>query len=353
MGGGPEHILQQIREQSNVDKCTVFVVCPRDDPYYQRFSSLIGTDNMLIIPHRKVSLFSLFGLFLFVIKKNIDIVHSHGKGAGIYGRIVSLMAFRTCVHTFHGLHIAPYNAFHRNVYIILEKVLGKFTKKIICVSEGEFCLIKENRIVDERKMIKIENGVHVPEEIEKLEERPSLRILTVSRFDYQKNPQLLVEIAEEIKASRNQGKLEMAVIGDGEMFESCESLINEKSLNDIISLLGPSNQPRTEMSKSDVFLSTSRWEGMPLAVLEAMSEGLPVVATDVVGNSDVIKHGKNGLLFPSGNAKAGYGALSLMLDPQFRGRCSHLARESVMENYSVLRMVEETMGVYEEVLLRK
>ena len=106
------------------------------------------------------------------------------------------------------------------------------------------------------------------------------------------------------------------------------------------------------MAEADVFLSTSRWEGMPLAVLEAMSEGLPVVATKVVGNLDVMQENVEGIFFKDDDATSALLALEKMLSNEYRLKCSDAARKSVEENYSLSKMVNETVRVYQDILIK-
>ena len=106
------------------------------------------------------------------------------------------------------------------------------------------------------------------------------------------------------------------------------------------------------MSESDIFLSTSRWEGMPLAVLEAMSEGLPLVATKVSGNDDVMQNGVEGLFFKNNDASSAILAIEKMMNQEFRLSCSKAAHKNILKNFSVTKMVNETVYLYKTILLK-
>jgi glycosyltransferase involved in cell wall biosynthesis len=350
-GGGPEHVYQQILHQVERQNIKAFLACPNDYPYYERYSKKVGSGNVVIIPHRKFNVLKLFSLVKFIRANKIDAVHSHGKGAGLYGRLIRIFSGIPCIHTFHGLHVGEYSSLKKHIYIALEWFLGVFTKRVICVSHGELESIKSEGIVPANKLIQIDNGVKVPDRVHARVLRSPLNILAVNRFDDQKNPELLIAIAEAIKTSSLHGKVKILVIGDGNRFSQCQKSIDDKSLNDILTLFGPTTNPRKFMAEADAFLSTSRWEGMPLAVLEAMSEGLPVVATRVVGNVDVMQDHVEGVFYKDDDASSALLAFEKILSNEFRLKCSDAARKNVVENFSVSKMVNETVQVYKDILI--
>jgi len=114
---------------------------------------------------------------------------------------------------------------------------------------------------------------------------------------------------------------------------------------------GFQSNPRSYLQGAGCYLSTSRWEGMPLAVLEAMAEGVPVVASDVVGNRDAVEHGITGLLFSlDDHSAAARQILALKSDGALRHTMGKAAHQAVRERFSLERMARETVKVYQEVL---
>jgi len=97
-GGGPEHIFQLINQLIN--GYNFFIACPKDFPYYERYSQLVGEDNIFEIPHRKINVFSILKLSSFIGKNKIDLIHSHGKGAGIYSRLLFFLTGKPIVGHF-------------------------------------------------------------------------------------------------------------------------------------------------------------------------------------------------------------------------------------------------------------
>jgi glycosyltransferase involved in cell wall biosynthesis len=225
--------------------------------------------------------------------------------------------------------------------------MGFKTKYGISVSKGESDLILSAGLLRRRSLIIIENGVALPALRKKEPRDKYLRIIAVNRYDEQKNPELLIDIALLLKGNL---PFRINVIGVGERFSSCKKKIKELQLDDVISLDGPTDMPREKFRDANVFLSTSRWEGMPLAVLEAMSEGLPVVLSDVVGNRDIVKDNVSGLLYDVEDATAAADAIKKLNCPSFRRRLGEGARLRVEERYSDQRMFEETAELYRKVV---
>lgn len=348
-GGGPEHVFLQVMEQIKRDGIECFVACPDDYPYNARYSELVGNSKVTQLPHRAFSIVSIINILRFIRRHKIQILHSHGKGAGIYGRLLSFLSRTPSVHTFHGLHVGEYNWLQKKIYIAIEKILGVLTKKVVCVSSGERELILSHNLIAEKKLQLIDNGVFIPNYEFPANHTGRLKVLSVSRFDEQKNPELLLDISREINATNLRDKVQIIVIGEGEKFSSCRDIIDTEGLNGVICLHGTTTSPRQFMHEADVFLSTSKWEGMPIAVLEAMSEGLPVVATKVVGNIDVMSNHVEGVLFDLEDVKGAVNAISAMLDDDFRGKCGRSAHATATLKFSAEKMVTHTLKVYSQV----
>ncbi len=346
IGGGPEQLYQLTQALAPAVQTTI--ACPDDAPYADRFRGLQGVPQVITIPHRAFHTRALWQLIRHVQAGDFHIIHSHGKGAGLYSRSVAAMTGVPCVHTFHGLHIDSYGLVKRQAYLSLERAMGSVTQAIIAVSQGEAKLLGEARLFPDHKLHIIENGVEISEIFIQRDYTMPMRVLSVSRFNYQKNTELCLDIAAHLKEA--DAKVQIQVIGSGECFEACHARILHQSLGGFISLVGATNKPREFMQKADVLLSTSRWEGLPLAVLEAMSEGVIPVLSDVVGNRDTVAGGElSQLLFVSGHAREAATLLMALADcpPPRLKYLSALAREHVKSRYSATRMAANTLALYE------
>ncbi len=340
LGGGPEHLYQLLRHKP--DTVEAFVACPSDKPYRDRYCAIVGEGNTTDLPHRSFSLGSLLKIAALIRRSDVDVLHSHGKGAGLYARLLGLITGRPVVHTFHGLHIGEYSAASKSLYLLLERALGFLTRKAICVSQGEAAQIRKAGFVSPDKLTVIPNGIEIPTAVTRpLWDGGMLRILAVNRFDHQKNPDLMIDIA---CALFQKIDFRLDVIGTGDRIKEIRAKVQQEGLAEKIRIVGGVPNPRDYFRQAHVFLSTSRWEGMPLAVLEAMSEGLFVLATDVVGNADVIQSGSNGYLF-----KTPEDATQILntLTPESWKHVADRARKDAKANYSATVMAEKTFQTLE------
>lgn len=342
IGGGPEHLFQLLRAYGS--RAAVMVACPDDAPYFARYQGLANVTEVVEIPHRRFQLSTLMQLRALVKAQGVQVIHSHGKGAGLYGRLLAALTGVPCLHTFHGLHVGEYGPAKRAVYLGIERVLGWFTRAAICVSAGEDAQIAKAGFLPAAKRHIIDNGVEVPASLSNRAMDDVLRIVAVNRFDPQKNPALLVKIAERLR-DRIGDDFVLTVMGQGDQFDAIAGDLVMAGL-DQVQLIGPSTVPRDILRQHDLFLSTSLWEGMPLAVLEAMSEGLVPVVTDVVGNRDVVVHGQTGWLYPADDADA---AARLLIDARDTWQATRqAAHAAIAADYSVQRMADRTLGLTEK-----
>ncbi|MCA0942770.1 glycosyltransferase [Salipiger pacificus] len=349
VGGGPEHLYQLCKALG--DRVEVTIACPREEPYWDKFLSLENFEGISEIPKRKLSISSVLSLCRIVKRSDIRVVHSHGKGAGIYSRLIGLITQRPVVHTFHGLHVAEYGRFRRFLYISLEKFLSKMTRACICVSEGELTAISDAKIAPAKKLSVINNGVTIPAGPRDFSQDVALNIVSVTRYNYQKNPDLLIDIADELSSMGL--KFRLVVLGDGEQDDVArvKQLATDRGIDKLVDFVGGVSNPRDYFTNADIFLSTSRWEGLPLAVLEAMSEGATVVASKVVGNSDAIVHDHSGKLFSVDNAREAAEMICKLTAEDHR-RLRDNAYRKVSREFSVDAMAQKTFGVYGSVCLR-
>ncbi len=350
-GGGPEHIFRLLKNLQ--DQFNFFVAAPNDFPYYARYSELAGKENVLVIPHRRFRLLSLFKLIRFVKKKKIDIIHSHGKGAGVYSRLIRWFINVKVIHTFHGIHIENYNSLQRGLYLMLERFFAKKTDRFINVSCGENDLTKNYHIAPADKLVIIENGVEIPDikvSENNFEQNPKI-VVSFSRFDYAKNSELLIPILLRLKELKQIDKFRILVYGEGPDQIKLKEMIALNNLEEYIFLKGITTETSKVLLNSFCYISTSRWEGMPLGVLEAYAHGLPVIATNVTGNFDVIEDKIDGLLFDINKPfNASKLLVELSNDKNQWTDFSIRAKEKAENKYSIERTAAETKGLYLKVL---
>ena len=131
LGGGTKHMFML---GENLDsEFNVFYGIPKNS----NFENHLEPNIHIEISERKLSFIDIFKLIVFIKSKSIDIIHAHGKGAGIISRILKIFTFRPLIYTFHGIHLKCHSRLMRITYIIYEFLLGGLDSIKILVSESE------------------------------------------------------------------------------------------------------------------------------------------------------------------------------------------------------------------------
>lgn len=349
-GGAPEHVFQLVKALE--DQVEFHIACPADRPYYQRFITMLGQDRILEIPHRRLTFSALKAMARVVREKNIDLIHSHGKGGGVYGRPVALATGRKVVYTQHGMSPdAKFKHWFLDYNVWLDFILGKFTDASICVSEGEKIETVAQHVAKPHELTVIPNGV--PNGLQRHHVNTAgqpLSLVSVSRFDAQKNPDELLEIIDHLSRRNIPCGFHMTVLGVGAGKAEFEKELVNRSLENLVTMAGAVSDVRRVFRRSDMLVSTSTWEGMPLAVLEAMSEGLPIVASNVVGNRDVVDDGESGYLYPLGDPESAVDAIVKLTDASIRQSFGEAGRKIIGTHHSIAHMAEQTLRLYRKIL---
>ena len=231
--------------------------------------------------------FQLRKLFLEI---QPDIIHLHSSKAGVIGRWAKFLTFRktNVFYTPHGYAFLrqDISVSKRKFYKFVEKYTQKiFGGTTIACGDTEYEIAKGFG-----KSVLVRNGIDF-KAIEKkyvFIKNEKLTFGIVGRITAQKNPKLFNEIAKRYP------EFNFIWIGDGELRHE----ITAQNIQ-ISGWFYDMNEVYSWINKMDVFLQTSLWEGLPLAVLEAMALRKPVVAKNVIGNKDIVQNGKNGFLFDS------------------------------------------------------
>jgi len=344
-GGGPQHVDLSVNNLS--EEFNIYIACPNDKPYYDKWKQNAKVKNIFVLPHRKFSFKKLIELSNFIKKNNIGIIHSHGKGAGIYSRLLKIFNFNIrVVHTLHGFHIKEYSRMKKIIYIFIERLLALCTNKFINVSKGEQEICLKYKLYPINKSIVIYNGIKQLKKIVDAKKRLKLEnkfiITTISRFDYQKNMSFAYKIAKRFKDNK---KIIFLWVGDGNDKKILEKQAKIDNLNIIFT--GFTKDIPLYLSATDIYLSTSRWEGLPYALIEAQSLGIPIIATDVIGNNEVVQHNKNGFLFTTVE-EARNAIENLIKYPSIYNKFSKNALQHYKDNFEIQHIIKQIVKEYKK-----
>jgi len=252
--------------------------------------------------------------------------------ASHHGRIEGFDKLREGAHTWVVNHLS------HGIVVVSNQTRQK------ALEEG----IKPEKIVIIPNGIKPVELTHIDREAIRKEmglNSQDIALLSVGRLVYQKAHEFLIAAMPQVLKTIPDVKAFLC--GDGVLKDDLKKQIHKLSLEKHVILLGAQTNVPRYLAAADLFLLPSRWEGLPIALLEAMSAGLPVVATRVEGVDEVVVDGVHGLLVepgsPEGLAKA---ILQLLTASGQRRRMSEAARERVLESYSVDQMCKQYLDLF-------
>lgn len=286
-----------------------------------------------------------------------DIVHTHSSKAGLLGRLAARIAgVPAVVHTVHGW------SFHdgmspvgRAVAVRLERLAARWTSALVVVTDNDADIGSAEGIGTWGQYVLVRSAVDVDGLRQAAASREQARTALgipegvpvmgcVTRLCEQKDPATLLRAARRVVDVRPEARL--VVVGDGPLRADVEAMVDELGLRGHVDLLGPRTDVATLLPGFDAFLLTSRWEGLPRAVIEAMAVGVPVVATDVGGIADAVTDGQTGLLAPAGDDGALAAAvLRIFGEAGLGARLAHAAGSRVDE-FDVAEMADRLEDLY-------
>ena len=291
---------------------------------------------------------SVYSIIKFISENNIDIIHSHS-------RFTNFLFF--CAKRFIKRNSAFISTAH-NVFPNLHK-FGFWAKDTICVSSP----VKEYiSSVSNTNSIVIHNSINcIKSDIIKNDLKNKLGIpkyaillINIGRLTEQKfqiNILNAIKILEKDKSAINE--YFVVIVGDGPKKTQLIENIQINNINNRVKLIGERDDIQDLLSISDIFILSSKWEGLPLTILEASSYSLPIVSMDVGGVSDFITDGENGFLVsPDDIQNFSLYMKRLINDEDLRHRMGHQAKNTFKIKFSMNDFIGNTMGTYQRVYSR-
>ena len=300
-----------------------------------------------------------------------DIVHTHMAKAGSLGRLAALAYNRTrgaggrarLIHTYHGHVFEGYfGSPSTRVFLFVERWLARRTDALIAISPRvKKDLLETYGVAREEQLRLIPLGFNLDRllnvsQADRGLARASFQIpgqaivvTTVGRLTAIKQHTLFLEMAERLTAQSD--RFVFLIAGDGELRTALEARAIELGLGARVRFLGWRGDLEHVYAATDVFVLTSRNEGTPVALIEAMAAGVASVSTDVGGVRDVVTGPDLGSLVPFGDAAALADAVTALADaPARRREVGLAARASVRERFHASRLVEDIRALYWQLL---
>jgi len=281
-----------------------------------------------------------------------DILHTHLYHAGITGRIFgSWLNIKAIVVHQHGPEVER-NGFRSWLDASTSPRVTQFIASCFAVSRT----MQDREGIPSQKIKVIYNGIRIPNRldtakpIEWQEPEGSTKIACVGRFMPEKGQEYLLDAMAILKS--NGYSPHLVFFGDGPLLTHIKSQSQKYGMSSQITFMDVRRDILEWLPHFDIFVLPSAWEGISLALLEAMASGLPVIATAVGGTSEVVIDYENGILVPSGDVSALADALIVLIDnPDLRTRMGEAAHQRISQEFTVDQSVNKISHLYDQLLM--
>ncbi len=292
-----------------------------------------------------------FRLWRLLRKLKPDVLHSCGIGT-LECTIPAFFAGVKCrMHGEHGRDMIDIDGTNKK-YIFLRRICSPFVSFFIPLSKDLESWLIDSVSIAPDKIIQLYNGVDIerfsPSE-EAVSDQPIV-IGTVGRLSGEKDQLTLLEAFIGLKKAVSEKlDIQLSIVGDGALREEIQQRVNSENLEDCVNLVGKRDDIPEQLRKMDIFVLPSLGEGISNTILEAMASGLPVIATNVGGNPELVQEGQTGFIVPSANPDAMAQAIKKYLDqPALIMKHGLAGRERVEEKFSIQRMTERYFTLYDD-----
>ncbi|PKK91063.1 MAG: hypothetical protein CVV64_04655 [Candidatus Wallbacteria bacterium HGW-Wallbacteria-1] len=371
MGGATDNTLLTV-EGLDPEVYSVSLVSSRGGEMYERVTGGGYPVRLLKCLRRAIDpvadLCCVFRLFQIFRSSRCQIVHTHSSKAGFLGRLAAVLAgVPIVVHTVHGW---PFNDFMnpivRRIFIAAEKWAAGLCHRLVMVSELNASEAIDLGIARRSDMKVIYSGIDFTKFRKSTGSSQGREILfrdfgipgdaplvgMVGRLFRQKGPDIFVRTAAMVLKSHPHARF--VFIGDGPLLSETAELIKSMGLEDRVILTGWRRDAHILLPALDVFLLTSRWEGLGRAITEAAFMGIPIVGARVNGVPEVVRDGVTGFLFEAEDEKtAARHVCTLLDDPELRRRLGADSREWIEKTFDCGVMVDSIDSLYRELLAER
>lgn len=265
-------------------------------------------------------------------KEKINIIFCHEPVGGAMGRLTGLLNNCKVIYMAHGFHFYKGAPKKMAIYYLVEKALSRCTDTLITINDEDYTASKR---LHAKKNVKL-NGIGI--DTSKFNYAPnskylrnilgldseSVILLSVGELITRKNHSTMIQAMQYLPSTYHY-----VIVGDGELLQNLKMEISRYKLSDRVHLMGYRRDVSLICNSSDIYVMPSFQEGLSVAVMEAMACGLPIVASKIRGNVDLIDHGKGGYLVKVDNPKQYAKAILTIEKKENRQKFGQYNREKV------------------------
>lgn len=355
VGGGETHVLDLVNELDK-EKFESVILSFTEGPMVEKLKA--DGFKTYVVPTEKPFNYKVWKeVKKIVTDENIDLIHAHGTRANS-NTFSSAKALKIPIlYTVHGWSFHPdQNPLVKLIRTLSERFLVRMADRTICVSQSNLNEGKQKFPMPAASVIV--NGINQLKfnpDLEYTDIRAEFGIPAdvvlvgyIARITAQKEPLTFLKAISKIPATV---KVKFLIVGDGDMKEEMVAMADNLALRSRIIFENFRSDIPAILNGIDIFCLPSLWEGLPIALLEAMAMRKAIIATAIDGTKDLVSHHVDGLLIPTANPDKLAEAMTLLIgDQALRQRLGEAAGKNIRENFNIGTMTRKVEQEYAQVL---
>ena len=360
--GGVEICFRQICENIDESIIETSIVCQK----LVNKPKLVASNGKEIIPFsipivREINpifdTFSIIRLIFLINQIKPDVIHAHSAKGGVIARVASMFFKIKVLYTPHAFsYLSTDNKFKKFLYVTIEKVLRTKNTIILATSNSEKSQAIQTVGYEKKKVFALKNAIDKrsigeDKDLEKIL-KSKRYICTVGRPSFQKNLEMLIRAFEIV--SKNNNKVHLFIIGAGEYSPrkvKIVNMINKKNLSTRVTILPwvSRKKVQTYIKNAMLYVSSSRYEGMPFSVIESMALSIPSVLTNTDGNRDLVIDKKSGYLVEIGDyVEMANNIINLLNKSELRKKLAFEANKLFIQNHLLPNYLQNLTAHYQK-----
>ncbi len=344
--GGAEKMAAMIASNLDLTRFIVTVICVNGKQQNTTCEETIYSRGIPIFYINKGLGFSFTAvckLWALLNQVKPDIVHTH-LAACLYTAPWILFHPVMMIHTIHT--IPQYEGIiYRRIILFFLFQMNKAVP--IALSQKNKTMISRYFRISEQKI----EIIHNPVEINKFQlgkrntlDQKKIRFINVGRLTKQKNQKFLLNVFKKLHDQFPD--VSLLVVGEGPERENLEKFVSQSNLDADVVFTGNVENIEDYLTTADIFVLTSICEGLPLSMIEAMASGLPIIASDVGGISDIVK--ENGILVPSNDEKALWNAMTLLISNSIEREKMGMNSKTISNRFDISVIIKEYEKIFQK-----
>ncbi len=356
IGGGETHV-QELVKHANQRKYKSYVLAFGEGTMHDKLYDL-GVPSFVIPTSRPFDLRIRSQVRALAREIQPDLIHAHGARACSNSYFIAEQLGIPLIYTVHGWTFrSSMNFIKRWFRRKSEKFLTGKADLVINVSYNDYIIGRQ--VLGLNNSTEIANGVDarvfngVGDHNQKLEfgfAQDDFVVAMIARMTEQKDPITFIRAIDHLRSHK---KIKAIMVGDGDLLNDAKVLAHKLRLDERITFAGPRSDIYNILSWTDVYCLPSLWEGMPIGIMEAMSSGCAVIATNVTGTKEIVNE-ETGILFEPGDYHGlARGIVLLYKKPEFKNYIEKNAMNHIKRHFTIRRMVKRVASQYGKFLRKE